>query len=89
VEGERVAEGSAVAVKRRNGRGAKGPCCWQRLPAFALMYRLLRRSCTPMGLAAKIITFFDKRAARKKKAKAFIISLPRFSLPERRSLWQV
>ena len=26
-EGERVAEGSAVAVKRGNARGAKGPCC--------------------------------------------------------------
>jgi len=29
VEDERVAEGLAVAAKRRNGRGAKGPCCLQ------------------------------------------------------------
>ena len=28
VEDERVAEGPAVAEKRRNGRGAKGPCCF-------------------------------------------------------------
>ncbi len=27
IEGERVAEGSAVAMKRSNVRGAKGPCC--------------------------------------------------------------
>ena len=29
VEGERVADGSAVAMKRGNARGAKGPCCSQ------------------------------------------------------------
>jgi hypothetical protein len=27
VEGERVADGLIVAVKRSNVRGAKGPCC--------------------------------------------------------------
>ena len=27
IEGERVADGSVVAMKRRNVRGAKGPCC--------------------------------------------------------------
>ncbi len=27
IEGERVADGSAVAMKRSNVRGAKGPCC--------------------------------------------------------------
>jgi len=26
-DGERVAGGPVVAMKRRNGRGAKGPCC--------------------------------------------------------------
>jgi len=30
-EGETVAAGSVVAVKRGNARGAKGPCCTQRL----------------------------------------------------------
>ena len=27
IEGERVADGSVVATKRGNARGAKGPCC--------------------------------------------------------------
>jgi hypothetical protein len=27
IEGERVADGSVVAMKRSNVRGAKGPCC--------------------------------------------------------------
>ena len=27
IDGERVADGSAVAMKRSNVRGAKGPCC--------------------------------------------------------------
>jgi hypothetical protein len=31
VDGERVAEGPAVAVKRGNARGAKRPCCVQEL----------------------------------------------------------
>jgi hypothetical protein len=31
VEGERVAERSAVATKSGNADGAKGPCCLQRL----------------------------------------------------------
>src|ERR1700731_5172587 len=29
IEGERVAVGSVVAMKRSNVRGAKGPCCLQ------------------------------------------------------------
>ena len=29
VEGERESEGSVVAMKRSNFRGAKGPCCLQ------------------------------------------------------------
>src|SRR5258708_16239081 len=32
VDGERVAEGPAVAVKRGNARGAKRPCCCARTP---------------------------------------------------------
>jgi len=32
VDGERVAEGPAVAVKRGNARGAKRPCCGARTP---------------------------------------------------------
>jgi hypothetical protein len=31
IEDERVTDGSAVATKRGNARGAKGPCCLQRL----------------------------------------------------------
>jgi hypothetical protein len=27
IEGERVADGSVVAMKRSNVRGARGPCC--------------------------------------------------------------